>query len=325
MCDNRPEQPITVSSLQPSYTLTSLHPHSKYRIGVAARTTIAGTESPIPDLHGRASISGERVSREIQTDPGVPTAPPAYVRVDRADESTAELSWHAPPCVHTNGDISEYEYEVFPSDPYASGVPRITETISGTRVPLQSLIPSTRYNARVRAFTSRGPGPWSPEVPFETRVTRTATPPSSRIVTTSPTEAHLVWQTNPNNVGWYDKFKCEFAPSGTQQYQERVFPYYSPCDEAMIRRQQLPANTPQSTTHCGRIDNLQPDTTYDYQVRQTYERRRLSTVLLRYLRRCVVVHGRLRTDHRWSATNALCEHRLLRRLPHRFSASTSDH
>lgn len=197
----------------------------------------------------------------------MPTAPPAYVRVDRADEASAELSWHAPTCIHTNGDITEYEYEVFPSDPYASGVPRITETISGTRVSLQSLIPGTRYNARVRAFTTRGPGPWSPEVPFETRVTRTTTPPPARIVTTGPTDSHLVWQTSPSSVGYYDKFRCQYAPAGTQQYQERTFPAYSPCDEALIRRQQLPPNTPQQTTHCGRIDNLQPDTNYDYQVR----------------------------------------------------------
>lgn len=39
----------------------------------------------------------------------MPTAPPANFRVDNIGENNAELSWHAPPCVHTNGDITEYE------------------------------------------------------------------------------------------------------------------------------------------------------------------------------------------------------------------------
>lgn len=42
MCDNQPDRLITVNSDRPSYTLSNLQPHSKYQIGVAARTTIAG-------------------------------------------------------------------------------------------------------------------------------------------------------------------------------------------------------------------------------------------------------------------------------------------
>ena len=42
MCDNTPDRVNTVTSQQPGYTITGLNPHSKYRIGVAARTTIAG-------------------------------------------------------------------------------------------------------------------------------------------------------------------------------------------------------------------------------------------------------------------------------------------
>lgn len=45
----------------------------------------------------------------LQTDQSAPTAPPANFRVDNVGEQSAELSWHAPPCVHTNGDITEYE------------------------------------------------------------------------------------------------------------------------------------------------------------------------------------------------------------------------
>uniref|UniRef100_A0AC34QKY1 Fibronectin type-III domain-containing protein n=1 Tax=Panagrolaimus sp. JU765 TaxID=591449 RepID=A0AC34QKY1_9BILA len=251
MCDNTPEQPVTITSQQPGYTITGLKSHSKYRIGVAARTT-----SP-----------GERVSREIQTEQSIPTAAPAHVRVDNAAETTAELSFHAPPCAQTNGDITEYEYEVTAYDRYAN-VPRVQDRTRTTRVPLRNLVPNTRYNVRVRAYTNKGPGPWSTEVPFSTRSAAppVETPPAARVIATGPTEANVVWQTNQQNANYYDKFRCQYRAQAEQQYQERQFPAYSPCQQEIIRRQQLPPSTPQQQTHCGRIDNLKPDETYDFQV-----------------------------------------------------------
>ncbi|KAI1721462.1 fibronectin type III domain-containing protein [Ditylenchus destructor] len=233
---------VTVESDRPTYTIGQLHPHSKYRVGVAARTTVAG----------------ERTTREVQTDQSVPTAPPANVRVDNAVDSTAELSWHAPPCVHTNGDITEYEYDVSPVGGHGN-VPRLLETTRSTRVPLHGLVPNVRYTAKVRAFTSRGAGPWSPDIVFETRAQ-----PVSASQLYDPQAR--VWQTNQNTAGYYDKFTCRWTPAGQQTYQEKQFPAYSPCDVEVMRRQQLPPNTQFSQTHCGRIDGLRPEP-YDFQVK----------------------------------------------------------
>lgn len=250
MCENNPDAIQTLVSPGPGYTLSGLKPHSKYRIGVAAKTQIAG----------------ERVTREVQTEPAVPTAAPANIRIEHVGDTSAEISWQAPPCVDTNGDISEYEYEVGPFDRYSADQ-RFTDTIRSTRVQLHNLAPGTRYVFRIRAYTTRGPGPWSPEIPFQT--TQRAVPvqtPEARVISTGPTDAHLVWQTTPSNAGYYDKFRCQYAPAGTQVYQQRQFPAYSPCDPDLVRRQQLPPSSAQSITHCGRIDNLRPNQPYDFQV-----------------------------------------------------------
>ncbi|KAI6201513.1 hypothetical protein M3Y96_00850200 [Aphelenchoides besseyi] len=250
MCDNVPDAVQTVMSSGPGYTLSGLKPHSKYRIGVAAKTQIAG----------------ERVTREVQTEPSIPTAAPANVRIEHVGDTSAEISWHAPPCVETNGDISEYEYEVSPYDRY-SNYQRFTDTIRSTRVQLHNLSPGTKYTFRIRAYTSRGAGPWSLEHQFQT--TQRAIPvsaPEARVISTNSTDAHLVWQTTPHNAGYFDKFRCQYAPSGSQAYQQRQFPAYSPCDPDLVRRQQLPPSSPQSITHCGRIDNLRPNQPYDFQV-----------------------------------------------------------
>lgn len=192
------------------------------------------------------------------------------MRIDNVEGSHAELSWHAPPCLQTNGDIVEYEYEVLSTSNRGNAIPRFSENTRSTRIPLRNLVPSTEYTTRVRAFTSKGPGPWSNPIYFET-----VTVPISdsrlmshnaRIVSTGPTDAHLVWQTSQLASGYYDKFSCRWSQSGTQNYQEKQFPAYSPCDQETIRKQQLPISTQQSQTHCGRIDGLKQDQTYDFEV-----------------------------------------------------------
>ncbi|RCN26563.1 fibronectin type III domain protein, partial [Ancylostoma caninum] len=128
------------------------------RVGVAARTTIAG----------------ERVSQEVQTDQSVPAAPPVYLRVEEARESDASFSWQAPPCLQTNGEITEYEFEVTPADRRAAQQ-KIANNVRGTRAQVTNLQPYTRYNVKVRAYTGRGAGPWSTEVPFQTAAAQTVT------------------------------------------------------------------------------------------------------------------------------------------------------
>ncbi|CAD6188040.1 unnamed protein product [Caenorhabditis auriculariae] len=48
--------------------------------------------------------------------------------------------------------------------------------------------------------------------------------------------------------------------------QERQFPAVSPCQQRMIERQQLPPTPPGARLHCGRIDNLKPEQSYDFQL-----------------------------------------------------------
>ncbi|CAJ0598951.1 unnamed protein product [Cylicocyclus nassatus] len=250
MCDQQQEMPRTISVTTPHHVITGLHPHSRYRVSVAARTTIAG----------------ERVSHEAQTDQSVPSAPPVYLRVEEAKESDASISWQAPPCLLTNGEITEYEYEVTPTDRRAAQQ-RIANIVRGTRTQITNLQPYTRYNVKVRAYTGRGPGPWSPEVAFQTAAAQTVTPPPFvRVINTGADNAHLVWQSADAGGGYVDKYKCRYSPVGTQQYQERQFPAVSPCQPRVLERQQLPVTPPGTRLHCGRIDNLKPEHTYDFQV-----------------------------------------------------------
>jgi hypothetical protein len=138
MCEQTPpDRPITVKSDRPSVSLHNLHPHSRYRISVAARTTTAG----------------EAVSQEVTTDQAVPTSAPRSLRVQTpADATGLALNWQAPPCLDTNGEIREYEYELSGEDRWANGQKK-QGVISATLVTIDGLTPYTKYRARVRAYS----------------------------------------------------------------------------------------------------------------------------------------------------------------------------
>ncbi|KAK6022293.1 hypothetical protein OSTOST_12018 [Ostertagia ostertagi] len=77
-----------------------------------------------------------------------------------------------------------------------------------------------------------------------------------------------MWSGNrhTHRAAYVDKYKCRYSPAGTQKYQERQFPAVSPCQARILESQQLPTPPPGTKMHCGRIDNLQPEQTYEFQV-----------------------------------------------------------
>ncbi|CAG9530835.1 unnamed protein product [Cercopithifilaria johnstoni] len=250
MCDQVKEKPVTVTSDRPSFTLRGLLPHSKYRISVAAKTNIAG----------------EHVSQEVQTEEAAPSGAPIYIRVTNILPTEVAIVWQAPACLQTNGEITEYEFEATPlerRDYDADGT--IKQVIRGTRTKITGLSAYTKYSVRIRAFTRKGPGPWSEPVQFQTATApEIPAPPMVRILSTGSDNADLVWQEPYPSSGLIDRYKCKYAVAGTKQYQERQFPSYNPCDNEVIRMQQLSSQPSGTKLHCGRIDGLQPEQQYTF-------------------------------------------------------------
>ena len=168
--------------------------------------------------------------------------------------------------LQTNGEITEYEYEVTPADSRYT-VQKTANNIRGTRAHITNLQPQTRYNVKVRAYTARGPGPWSQDLIVQTTSSgNVQAPPYVKVVNTGADNAHLLWQSPYPNPGYIDKYKCRYAPTGTQQYQEKQFPAVSPCQQQILQQQRLPPTPPGARVHCGRIDNLRNEQSYDFQV-----------------------------------------------------------
>uniref|UniRef100_A0A914W0E7 Fibronectin type-III domain-containing protein n=1 Tax=Plectus sambesii TaxID=2011161 RepID=A0A914W0E7_9BILA len=252
MCQDVQERPVTLQSPgnSPSYTLQGLLPHSRYRITVAAKTTTAG----------------EPVSQEITTEPAVPTGAPRSLRAEQPTEATrATISWQAPPCLDTNGEIREYEYEFRSDDKWAS-TDRKQGSSSTPRAVIDGLTAFTSYRVRVRAFTSKGPGPWSDEIVVRTAGSAEPTaPPLVRVIDTGASHAQLLWQAPYPPQGRIDRYKCRYAVGGTGQHQEIEFPGQTRCPPDTARTQRINVAA-DAELQCGRVDNLQPNQLYDFEV-----------------------------------------------------------
>lgn len=131
------------------YTVTSLHKGATYIFRLAAKN--------------RAGL-GEEFEKEITTPEDVPSGFPQNLRVIELSTSTTELAWDPPVLAERNGRITSYtvvyrdinsqqELHNLTVDPYFT---------------LLDLKPDTTYDVKVRAHTSKGPGPLSPSIQSRT-------------------------------------------------------------------------------------------------------------------------------------------------------------
>jgi netrin-G3 ligand len=76
-----------------------------------------------------------------------------------------KLQWHPPEPKYQNGQIRTYEVTYFKWDESANH-----KNVNTTErfLNIENLQPDSNYVFQVKAFTSKGAGPWSNQLPFKT-------------------------------------------------------------------------------------------------------------------------------------------------------------
>ncbi|CAB1324047.1 unnamed protein product, partial [Coregonus sp. 'balchen'] len=136
------EESFTVKDFKKTddhFTVTGLHKGATYVFKLCAKNR-AGT--------------GEEYVKEITTPDDVPSSYPQNLSVVGLTTTTTKLAWEPPALAERNGRIVQY-------------VVVTTET----QMTIMGLQPDTTYDIRVRAFTSKGPGPNSPSIQSRTMST----------------------------------------------------------------------------------------------------------------------------------------------------------
>ena len=95
----------------------------------------------------------------------VPSGAPQNFTAIGVSPTSVRLQWDPPAKKHRHGNIILYEVLYHqrsqPLDEFATNATQLSTHIDG-------LEPNTDYSFQLRAYTSKGPGPWNNRLPFRT-------------------------------------------------------------------------------------------------------------------------------------------------------------
>ncbi|XP_035273473.1 receptor-type tyrosine-protein phosphatase delta-like isoform X9 [Anguilla anguilla] len=141
---------------------------------------------------------GEEAVKEVSTPEDVPGGYPQNVAASAPTASTARISWEPPPLAERNGAVVKYGLQY--RDPEGpAGPAELLISTPESSVTLDGLKPDTAYDVKMCAFTSKGPGPYSPTVQFRTLpLDQAVFAKNFRVKAAMKTSVLLTWETREN-------------------------------------------------------------------------------------------------------------------------------
>ncbi|XP_067256019.1 receptor-type tyrosine-protein phosphatase delta isoform X6 [Chanodichthys erythropterus] len=149
-------EPLTViefSERENHYTTKEIHKGASYMFRLSARNKVG---------------FGEETVKEITTSEDTPSGYPQGIIAESSTTTTMQVSWQPVALAERNGAIIKYalQYKDINSPRSPS---ELFITAPESTVTLDGLKADTTYDIKMCAFTSKGPGPYSPSVQFRTQ------------------------------------------------------------------------------------------------------------------------------------------------------------
>ncbi|XP_067286873.1 receptor-type tyrosine-protein phosphatase delta isoform X28 [Pseudorasbora parva] len=149
-------EPLTViefSERENHYTTKEIHKGASYTFRLSARNKVG---------------FGEETVKEITTPEDTPSGYPQGIIAESSTTTTMQVSWQPVTLAERNGAIIKYalQYKDINSPRSPS---ELFITAPESTVILDGLKADTTYDIKMCAFTSKGPGPYSPSVQFRTQ------------------------------------------------------------------------------------------------------------------------------------------------------------
>ncbi|XP_050970885.1 receptor-type tyrosine-protein phosphatase S isoform X18 [Labeo rohita] len=149
-------EPLTViefSERENHYTTKEIHKGASYTFRLSARNRVG---------------FGEETVKEITTPEDTPSGYPQGIVAESSTTTTIQVSWQPVALAERNGAIIKYalQYKDINSPRSPS---ELFITAPESTVTLDGLKADTTYDIKMCAFTSKGPGPYSPSVQFRTQ------------------------------------------------------------------------------------------------------------------------------------------------------------
>lgn len=149
-------EPLTVIEFperENHYTTKEIHKGASYIFRLSARNKVG---------------FGEETTKEITTPEDTPSGFPQGIVAESATTTTIQVTWQPVLLAERNGVITKYalQYKDINSPRSPS---ELFITAPESTVSLDGLRADTTYDIKMCAFTSKGPGPYSPSIQFRTQ------------------------------------------------------------------------------------------------------------------------------------------------------------
>ena len=168
--DRAPEyEIIELSYDQSSYTIRDANKGSKYEFRLAGKNAIGW---------------GQEAILNYDTPEGIPKDSPQNLTYKLQSPTIVVINWELPLAVFRNGKIIKYGYQF-----YKPGEPNGEMNTTQARIVFPSLEENSEYHFKVRAYTTKGCGPWSSRLTIQTPAD---VPPSPKDVQAMATTDHSV-------------------------------------------------------------------------------------------------------------------------------------
>ncbi|PKU36633.1 receptor-type tyrosine-protein phosphatase s isoform x2 [Limosa lapponica baueri] len=151
--DVDPLATLEFTALEDKYTAPSIHKGATYVFKLAVKS--------------RAGF-GEEAVQELTTPEDIPKGYPQILEASNITSMSVQFGWLPPVLAERNGAIVKYTVAYreagSPGNPLEKDLPPSPEN----SYTLNGLKPNTAYDVKIRAHTSKGPGPYSPTVQYRT-------------------------------------------------------------------------------------------------------------------------------------------------------------
>uniref|UniRef100_A0A8C5LV16 Receptor-type tyrosine-protein phosphatase S n=1 Tax=Leptobrachium leishanense TaxID=445787 RepID=A0A8C5LV16_9ANUR len=164
------------------FTATEIHKGTSYVFRLSARNKVG---------------YGEENVQEISIPEDVPSGYPQNLQCESTSSTSAQITWQHPILAERNGIITKYIllYRDINLPYHPLEVPIAS---ADTTVTITGLKPDTIYDVKIRAYTSKGPGPFSPSVQFRTLPVDQVFAKNFRVKAVMKTSVLLSWEIPEN-------------------------------------------------------------------------------------------------------------------------------
>ncbi|XP_027736907.1 receptor-type tyrosine-protein phosphatase delta isoform X34 [Empidonax traillii] len=195
------------SEKEDHFTATDIHKGASYVFRLSARNKVG---------------FGEEMVKEISVPEEVPSGFPQNLHSESSTSTSVQLTWQMPLLAERNGIITKYTI-LYRDINVAYQPVEVPVVPADTTLTLSGLKPDTTYDVKVRAHTSKGPGPYSPSVQFRTLPVDQVFAKNFHVKAVMKTSVLLSWEI-PENYNsalpfkiLYDDGKMEVDGRATQK------------------------------------------------------------------------------------------------------------